>query len=252
MAGIDTFTKLMLHMDGANLGTVFTDDEPAPTKSVTASGGAITSTTAPKFGTASGLFVIATSSYLTVGTATDFKFLHAVGASGTWTIDFWLKPSAFVATQRLFDTGGQASGTVGLEFELQTDGTIFIAITTGSVGNLVLAGTLTGVVPNDAAWHHLAITYDQSKANQNCTQFIDGVLTATLDKTAVTPSSADQAYAALIAAGAAVPASFYGGNLDEFRISNVVRWTNNFSPPSAPYSSGSGGGNVMSYYWTGQ
>ena len=40
MAGIDSFTKLMLHMDGTNSSTTFTDSEiaPTPTRDTTISG----------------------------------------------------------------------------------------------------------------------------------------------------------------------------------------------------------------------
>lgn len=30
--------------------------------------------------------------------------------------------------------------------------------------------------------------------------------------------------------------SFFGGYIDEFRISNIARWTSDFTPPSAPYT----------------
>jgi len=29
---------------------------------------------------------------------------------------------------------------------------------------------------------------------------------------------------------------FYNGYVDEFRVSNIARWTNDFIPPTAPYS----------------
>ena len=49
----DSNTKILLHMDGANAGTVFTDESG---KTWTVGGNAQFSTNSPKFGTASGLF----------------------------------------------------------------------------------------------------------------------------------------------------------------------------------------------------
>ena len=53
MATDDEFTKLLLHCDGDNNGTVFIDEAG---KIVTPNGNACTKTTIKKFGTASGYF----------------------------------------------------------------------------------------------------------------------------------------------------------------------------------------------------
>jgi len=53
IGGIDSYTKLMLHCDGTNASTTFTDSEITP-KTVTANGSAKISTAQSKFGGASG------------------------------------------------------------------------------------------------------------------------------------------------------------------------------------------------------
>lgn len=80
--GIDQYTKLMLHMNGANGSTTFTDSSLVP-KTVTANGNAQISTAQYKFGEASGLFD-GTDDYLSLADSADWDF-----GSGDFTIDFW-------------------------------------------------------------------------------------------------------------------------------------------------------------------
>jgi len=55
MAGIDNFTKLMLHMNGIDESDVFLDDSLSP-HTVTAQSNAEIDTSESQFGGASGLF----------------------------------------------------------------------------------------------------------------------------------------------------------------------------------------------------
>ncbi|MCH7827478.1 MAG: hypothetical protein IIC75_05850 [Bacteroidetes bacterium] len=79
--GIDNFTKLMLHMNGTDTSTVFTDDS-ASAHSVTANGNAQIDTAQSVFGGASGLFD-GTGDYLSIPDNADFD----VGG-GDWCVDF--------------------------------------------------------------------------------------------------------------------------------------------------------------------
>src|SRR3989338_6322305 len=80
----DSYTKLMLHMEGADAGTTFTDTETTP-KAVTANGNAQIDTAQSKFGGASGLFDGA-GDYLTIPSSSAFDF-----GTGNFTIDFWVR-----------------------------------------------------------------------------------------------------------------------------------------------------------------
>jgi hypothetical protein len=82
-AGIDSYTKLMMHCDGANSATVFTDSSLAP--HIITSTNTITSTTTPKFGTASAYFD-GTGDYMSIPYSTDFDF-----GTDDITIDFWFR-----------------------------------------------------------------------------------------------------------------------------------------------------------------
>src|SRR3990172_8392789 len=76
----------LVHMDGANGGTTFTDANTNTT--LTVSGAVTTTTTSPKYGTACGNFPGADADYLSVSPiyATDLYF-----GSGNFTIEGWFK-----------------------------------------------------------------------------------------------------------------------------------------------------------------
>jgi hypothetical protein len=84
MAGIDEYTKLMLHANGDDQSTSF-PDASASNHTVTAYGAVQVDQAEKKFGNASGLFD-GTGDYLqSVDTLTDFDF-----GSGDFTIDCWV------------------------------------------------------------------------------------------------------------------------------------------------------------------
>ena len=80
----DANTMLLLHMDGANDGTTFTDSS-SNTHTVTASGGAHTDTGTKKIGTASAEFITTPANKLTVTYNAMFS------TTGNFTWEFWYK-----------------------------------------------------------------------------------------------------------------------------------------------------------------
>ena len=67
----DAYTKSLLHFNGANNSTTFTDESG---KTWTPASAAKLSTTAPKLGSASGLFTAASSDYISTPASADFNF----------------------------------------------------------------------------------------------------------------------------------------------------------------------------------
>ena len=101
----DSYTKLMLHMEGSDGSTTFTDEIG---KAVTANGNAQIDTAQKKFGAASGLFD-GTGDYLTLANSNDWSF-----GSGDFTIDFWVNhattPTSSVVIN-YYTAGGIRHGT---------------------------------------------------------------------------------------------------------------------------------------------
>lgn len=86
--GNDSFTKLLLHMDGADASTTFTDSS-ASARSMTAVGNAQIDTAQSVFGGASGLFD-GTGDRVTAADSADWDL-----GSGDWAVDFRVRyPSA--------------------------------------------------------------------------------------------------------------------------------------------------------------
>jgi hypothetical protein len=83
-------------------------------------------------------------------------------------------------------------------------------------------------VPTLGTWYHLATTRQAGTLRL----FIDGDLKASVANTANIGGSR------VLAIGAADnPALFFNGYFDEIRISKgTAWWTNNFTPPTAPYN----------------
>src|SRR3990167_7740340 len=102
-------TSLMLHMDGADASTTFTDETG---KTVTANGNAQIDTAQSKFGGAAALFDGA-GDYLTVSGSADWDL-----GTGDFTIDFWFR-SAIESPNIDYRSGGQqgdlsSKGSYGL------------------------------------------------------------------------------------------------------------------------------------------
>lgn len=79
-----SYVSLLLHCDGTNGGTTFTDNSQN-VFTVTASGAVITTTT-PKYGTGAALFTA--GQYLSIASNAAFAF------TGDFTIELWVRPDA--------------------------------------------------------------------------------------------------------------------------------------------------------------
>src|SRR3990167_7415815 len=115
---IDSYTKLLLHMDGTNGSTTFTDEIG---KTVTANGNAQISTAqyAPLTGnTASGYFDGSSGTYANTGTSSDWNF-----GTDDWTIDFWVRYPSLQHNVASFFIGNTAatSNYIALFTVISTD-----------------------------------------------------------------------------------------------------------------------------------
>lgn len=225
MAGIDAFTKLMLHCDGTDASTTFTDSSLSP-KTMTARGNAQIDTAQFKFGTASGLFD-GTGDFVDTPDSADFTL-----GSGNFTIDFWFRTSSldiYVFGQMNSSATATTQSTYGY-FEPVAGGTAWGTITSGSTQY-----TATRVDTNidDGGWHHYALI----RNGNNLYVAIDGTLGTATDVTGVTANDSANKWS-VGSAGEFVTTPFNGW-IDEFRLSvGIARWTANFTPPTSAYSAG--------------
>lgn len=218
--GIDNYAKLMLHTDGANNSTIFTDSEPTP-KTATVSGGAKIDTATSEFGGASAIFPTA-SDYVSFADSNDWNM-----GTGNFTIDFWMNMSTMAQNQNIFaqKVGADNSNIVFSYWDAASKSMIFRIYSGG-----VTLADLTQPTDNTWAtgtWYHIAIV-----RNGNVwTLYKNGTSIATQTVSATYPD-----YAAPLTFGYGILGGF-AGHLDEFRVSKgIARWTSNFTPPTQAYS----------------
>jgi len=223
IGGIDSYTKLMLHMDGVDNGTVFTDDSLIP-RTINRSG-AVTKTGTKKFGTASGYFD-GSNDYILTPEST-----HWVFGSGDFTIDFWIKANTLGPDGSWLNYG---DGYLGKGWSFKRNGgnqkSTFALHPAAALTITDNESDLTGV------WMHIAVV----RSGNTGYSFIDGVIKDTVDWTGV--ACTDPAFGRpleigriwLTGYGYRFPDAFY---MDELRISKgIARWTENFTPESGPYT----------------
>ncbi len=213
-------TVLAMHMNGADNGTVFTDEKG---KTVTRYN-AVTKTGTKKFGLSSAYFD-GTGDYLTVPHSTDFDF-----GSGDFTIEFWINfpanPSvAFGLLSK------RASDAVYSPFHLSIDSPLTINCRVSLTGAAWVTTTATGLTVN--TWTHVAFV----RFGGYIVLFINGVSisTSSVSTTALMTNTTD----VTIGANSIAADYLYTGYMDELQIlKGVARYQANFIPPVREYPNG--------------
>lgn len=215
----DPYTKLLLHFDGADDGTVFSDSSNR--KHTVTRTNAVTKTGTKKFGTSAGYFD-GDGDYLSLADSDDWNF-----GTGNWTIDFWFRPAALTTSQRL--CGQFVSNDNRLLCWLQADNILHFLAYSGAVD--VGDFETSSVAPLTLnTWSHIAFV----RSGSTPYIFVDGISQSL---------TISQAFGTLPNVAAAFMIGQYGTNtnyvngyIDEFRVSKgIARWTSNFNPPTAPY-----------------
>lgn len=216
--------SLLLHMDGSNASTTFTDSSSAAL-TCTANGNAQISTAQSKFGGASALFD---------GSGDSVRISSPPSAlvdwaSGNFTIEYWIRASAFT------QAGNQNSSVVVGNMSATTEANYwsFGPISNGTVrffyynGAVVTLTTATALSIN--TWYHLAFV----KNGTGLAIYIDGVSSAT-GTVSGTPQSGTTTNFCI---GQFFNTSF-NGYIDELRVTTTARYTSAFTPPVLPFPNG--------------
>lgn len=205
--GSDSYTKAMLHMDGANNGTTFTDETG---KTWTPHGDAKTSTTQKGYGTASAYFD-GNGDYLTASASADFEF-----GTGDFTIEAWVYMAAPNTGDR-FIWSGAANSEIFFGFTGANIG----------VGRAAVAWDKSeahGMVAN--TWNHVAVT----RTGTSLRLFVNGV-----QKGAADSNSQSYNISATPYIGSQGTNYYYTGYIDELRVTKgLCRYIDTFAP-GAPF-----------------
>jgi len=226
--GIDSNTGLMLHMDGANDGVIFTDNSDSP-HTITVGGDTHTDTAVKKFGTASAQFD-GTGDYLSAPDSSDWNMF--ANTSDSRTLDFWVNHTSVSSGKVYFMAREAGSDYWYINHLSGTDIKVY-----GKIGDSVFIDSSGTAFSNTGAWHHIALV----KVANVVALYVDGtqITYATFSTT--------RDFAAILNIGSQDGDSdFYNGYMDEVRWSNSNPFsaTPNSTPddtitvPTAAYSTG--------------
>jgi len=219
--GIDEYTKLMLHMDGSDDGTVFTDDSFSEHTITRVN--AVTKTAIKKFGTASGYFD-GSGDYLSIPDSGDWNF-----GTGDFTIDCWLYLNASDPVPIYSQLGNTGSDNNRILYGFWAGNWNFYAYTTSTQ----IFVTVADSNPATGEWMHIALVRDGIYFNF----YKNGILIGTPqgDSSAV-PSNPGAVYVGATRISSTFPIAI-NGYIDELRVSKgIARWTIDFDPPTSPYT----------------
>lgn len=202
------YVSVLLHMNGANGGTSFPDNSQN-VYTVTAVGGATTSTAQFKFGTASYLGG-ATARYLNIHTDnTPFAF-----GTGDFTVEFWVRITATGGAQNVITLPGANNS---------------IAFNTGSsiVYTTAAVARITSTSIGTSVWAHVAV----ARGSGTTRMFINGTL-----QTTTFADTADYTSAGTLCQLGGSTSTALIGNVDDFRVTKgFCRYITSFTAPIAQF-----------------
>ncbi len=217
---VDAATLLLLHCDGSDSGTTFTDSSPTTAHTVTANGNAQTKTATKKFGSASGYFD-GTGDYLSIPDDADFDL-----SAGVFTLEAWVNITSGAYNQIYYQ---QTDANNYFKFYIIRDAVGGVGYVYRPALQIYAASAEVVWLSNGSfsagSWHHVAVVEN----GDAWYLFLDGTLVST-----ATDTSRAANYTGSVQIGYD-GATYFTGYMDEIRLSNSARWTSGFSVPSAPY-----------------
>lgn len=217
----DSFTKSLLHFNGANTSTTFTDELGkiwTPTS-------AMLVTSQSKFGGACAVFNGTT--WIDTPDHADF----ALG-SGDFTFDFWLKRAVVNTVIHVF---GQVDSGINpapssMFMYIPADNIPIFSVCINSTSQAL---SFNATIADTTVWHHIAIV----RSGAILSTYLDGVFCSSVN-IGVTGSGIinDSSSKFSIGRSGEYTGNPFNGYIDEFRFSKgIARWTANFTPPTAEY-----------------
>jgi hypothetical protein len=221
MAVDDAYTKVLLHMDGADASTTLTDESG---KAWTPGGNAQVDTAQSVFGGAA-LLCDGTGDYIDTPDSDDF----AMG-SGDFTVDFRVRWNSVTSAQYIFgqeDSGGDNAKRALGAYMSGGGANLAVGFYSGTSSYPCNAGAVS-----INTWYHVALV----RYGNALTIYMNGTkIGNSVNVTGVTMNNS--AYKFAVGRLGEYPNASFNGWIDEFRISKgIARWTADFTPPVAPYA----------------
>ncbi|APQ95754.1 LamG domain-containing protein [Clostridium botulinum] len=218
MAGLDKYTKLLLHMDDLTfkdeIGHIVTNN------------GIILESSTKKFGKRSAYFN--GSGNLTIPSNSDLEFTNE-----NFTIDCWINMNSLPSSglyYMIYDKRVNSSTYGDVTFLVNSTGGLGVSITSNNTSWNIINNLSIPVNLTVNQWYHVALIRDGSNFSIAVNGTITSIGTSTL-------SIATNSYDSHI--GGLPDKHKFNGYIDEFRISKgIARWTSDFTPPTKPYDLG--------------
>ncbi len=209
--------RLLLHMNGVNGSTTFTDSSSIGA-TISVAGSAQIATAESKFGGASGTFN-GTNAYIYTPSSSNYGM-----GSSDWTVEGWKRSGTLGAANRcLFDN---REGGEGCAIYASADGA-------SQPDRLIFANNVAAIAGDGTTqftadtWQHWAVTRESNTIRG----FIDGVLLWSITDSR-TYASTTRCY---IGSNFG-PSQYYPGYIDDVRLTiGTARYTATFTPPSAQF-----------------
>lgn len=226
--GNDSYTKLLLHFDGADEATTIPDSSLAARGNASVASDAQLDTAQYKIGSSS-LLLDGTDDYIHYADSDDWYF------SGDFTIDFWVRfaalpPNSFPVHTYAGLCGQYAdnANNWGLKIHNSGSGALSLYFLSYPGGAPTTAEASVSLSTN--TWYHVAVV----KTGSTVKMFLDGT------SLSVSGSPTFANVAGALHVGHTCTHSgvddYLNGHIDEFRISKgIARWTANFTPPTVAY-----------------
>jgi hypothetical protein len=214
---------LLLHFDGTNGSTTFTDFYG---HTFTGHGNAQLSTAQAKFGTSS----LSSSDAANFGSGwISTPFATGLKLTGDWTAECFVYMTNFTNACGLFNNANATTNGVNVFNNGSSQLNVQVADSTGS--SFTINSTSGGGSFTSATWHHIALVNHGGA----CVLYIDGVSKVTGTLTGDPAGSNAWNIGTRSNGGLADLDSTMW--IDEFRLSTVARYTAGFTPPSSPFTS---------------
>jgi hypothetical protein len=213
--------SLLLHMDGTNGSTTFTDASTNGFTVIT-NGNAQISTAQSKFGGASGYFD-GTGDYLSIADANALDF-----ETGDFTVEFWFYLTASSSNGKALISKGTWPTNTASYFIFYGGSNELAFYASDNGASWQITNQLLTSNPTKEAWHHVAVTRNGTAFRG----FFNGV--KGFDHTSSIQLH-NNASALTIGSGASGSEAI-NAYIDDLRITKgVARYTANFTPPTAAF-----------------
>jgi len=218
----DANTLLLLHMDGTDGSTLFLDDNGdfGTTRTaieVTANGNAQIDTAQNQFGGASAYFD-GTGDYLLTGSAISLN------GTGDFTVECWFRTDDASTSASIIDFRVSGSTNPAPIIYFASSNVYWFAAGANRIQSGAGGTAQTTISAN--TWYHIAVVRSSGSTKMYINGTNVGVTYADSNNYPSNIATIGENY---------VLSAPYGGHIDEFRISDTVRYTANFTAPTNPF-----------------